>query len=429
MGERLPVEATSPSRKPTRCLWMMSSRKCVSRLGISGPVSLRIACFASRARAISQRSGPTAQKEMYELPLPKPSRMYVFHLGELKHAERDLIGGKALGLAQLCVHGFTIPPTGVVITKAYDAFLEERVRWTRLYRDFAARSRDPDKPFKSKAEDNLDDVAKRFQSLFTMSPLHGEARVVSDIDAELGEILPELGIGDEPFNPGLAVRSSASLEDSRLRSFAGAFFTQLNVRTRKALRHAILNCWASVWQREFLLRKKEHAFGLRMAVVIQVMVEPEVSGVSFTSFPDRGHVLLEAAWGLGKGVVDGVINPDVALVDVAAETVDYRIGTKATFYEADNGNGVVKRLTPVQKRSLRCLTDEQVLGLSRMCKKAEDGFGYPLDVEWSFSRGHFYFLQARPLVAIPKQSPTHSAKGRAEASERYLQVREQLSSF
>ncbi|MFA9495183.1 MAG: PEP/pyruvate-binding domain-containing protein [Candidatus Bathyarchaeota archaeon] len=112
-----------------------------------------------------------------------------------------------------------------------------------------------------------------------------------------------------------AVRSSAADEDSKMQSFAGIHETKLNV-TRDGIAEAIRACMVSVQSPRALAYRRTQGLTtdqIQTGVLVQAMIQPEVSGVAFTLNPVTGatnELVINASWGLGEALVSGRIEPD-----------------------------------------------------------------------------------------------------------------------
>ena len=179
----------------------------------------------------------------------------------------------------------------------------------------------------------------------------------------------------------VAVRSSACAEDSETASYAGQQETYLNVTGAEAVCRRVVDCWASFFSERalFYRERKGSLDDLRMAVVVQQMVDPEKSGVLFTVDPVQGRrdrMLIEAIFGLGEQVVSGHATPDHYIVDRAGEIKHERLV-----------NGGV-------------LTAEDLAALAELGRSLEERFGRPQDIEWAIAGGELYLLQSRPVTTL-----------------------------
>ena len=252
-------------------------------------------------------------------------------------------GGKGASLAAMTAAGLPVPPGFVVAS----AVLERSVDAARL-RELAL------------AADH-------------------EAAEGLVLDAEppagLGEAYERLGGGP------VAVRSSACAEDSEAASYAGQQETYLNVSGTDEVRRRVVDCWASFFSERalFYRARKGSLDDLRMAVVVQQMVEPERSGVLFTVDPvqrRRDRMVVEAIFGLGEQVVSGEATPDHYVVDRAGAPKHERLV-----------NGGV-------------LAAKELARLAELGRSLEERFGCPQDVEWAIAGGELYLLQSRPVTTL-----------------------------
>jgi pyruvate,water dikinase len=199
----------------------------------------------------------------------------------------------------------------------------------------------------------------------------------------------------------VAVRSSATSEDSAAASFAGQQETYLGVEGKAALLEAVGKCWASLdSERAVAYRRKQgvEERSLAMAVVVQRLVPAEVAGVLFTRDPldpEGQRMLAEAAWGLGESVVSGAVAPDRFHLDRDTGAVlDRHISTKQTMRTAEGVQDV-----PSEKQNQACLDDTRLAELVALGRQIETFHGEARDVEWAWAGGRFWLLQARPITA------------------------------
>ena len=179
----------------------------------------------------------------------------------------------------------------------------------------------------------------------------------------------------------VAVRSSACAEDSETASFAGQQETFLNVSGADGVARRVVDCWASFFSERalFYRAQKGSLEDLRMAVVVQRMVDPDKSGVLFTCDPvqrRRDQMIVEAVAGLGEQVVSGHVTPD--------------------HYVVDRG-GRVKREVLANGGVLEPRELERLAELGR---RLEEQFGGPQDIEWALAGGELYLLQSRPVTTL-----------------------------
>jgi pyruvate, water dikinase len=182
-------------------------------------------------------------------------------------------------------------------------------------------------------------------------------------------------------NKKVAVRSSAIAEDSEAASYAGQQETYLFVEGAEEVCRRVVDCWASFFSERALFYRSQKGSleDLRMAVVVQKMVDPEKSGVIFTVDPvrrRRDRMVVEAVRGIGEQVVSGEVTPD-------HYTLDRR--------------GKVKREKIVDDR---VLTDEELQRLGDLGRQLEERHGVAQDIEWAMVGEEIYLLQSRPVTTM-----------------------------
>jgi pyruvate, water dikinase len=212
------------------------------------------------------------------------------------------------------------------------------------------------------------------------------------------------GVRDSLSGP-LAVRSSCVGEDSATASFAGQHLTRLNVRSLHELLETVAAVWRSGCSDSALAYRRK--LGLegdpRMGVVLQRLVEPEVSGVLFTRHPVTGadERVIEATWGLGEAVVQGLVTPDHYRLSPAGEILERRSGRKQVAIRA---RGAAPAAEPVAAHLVEtlCLDDRQLGSLHTLARRCEEAFQGPSDIEWALADADLHLLQRRAITAAVK---------------------------
>lgn len=185
----------------------------------------------------------------------------------------------------------------------------------------------------------------------------------------------------------VAVRSSATAEDSSIASWAGELETYLNV-DHKNLFNAIKKCWASLFTPRAVFYRHEKRLDkdkISVAVVIQDMVQSKISGITFTANPvtkNKSQMVIEASYGLGEMIVGGKITPDRYFIN------------KKDWSIADISIGRQKNMI-IQK-----LTGWQIMKLAQLCHQIERHYKYPQDIEWAMKDSDFYIMQSRPITTL-----------------------------
>jgi phosphohistidine swiveling domain-containing protein len=215
----------------------------------------------------------------------------------------------------------------------------------------------------------------------------------------------DLPRGGSPAGPAVAVRSSATAEDLADLSFAGQHDTFLNVIGPAALLRALVDCWASLWTARaigYRARNAVAASDIALAVVVQEMVQSEVSGVLFTADPltgRRNRIVIDATLGLGEALVSGRVEPDHYAVDPAAGVIlERRLGSKAVSVRAQEGGGTATVTEAAAGR--QALPDAQIGELAGLGQRIAALYGSPQDIEWAWAGGRLSILQSRPITSL-----------------------------
>ena len=201
-----------------------------------------------------------------------------------------------------------------------------------------------------------------------------------------------------------AVRSSAVGEDSADASFAGQHVTKLNVR-RIGVHHAVHSVWASARTASALAYRKKHGLPPhpRIAAVVQVLIEPVAAGVLFTRNPITGadERLIEATWGLGEAVVNGIVVPDRARLNPAGQLLEFTAGDKDVKVWYDEGEGTAEVPVAPALRAVPCLDEAHLAALHALAARCQQVWGDALDIEWALAPDDaMYLLQCRPITTL-----------------------------
>ncbi|MFF3335734.1 PEP/pyruvate-binding domain-containing protein [Streptomyces sp. NPDC002888] len=281
---------------------------------------------------------------------------------DLADAGPGTSGGKAAVLARLLEAGLPVPPGFVVPTAAY-----------------------------AQAADALD-----FPDTDAVRDLAGLSPALID---EIARALTRI-TGDGY----VAVRSSATSEDTAAATAAGQHDTFLGVSGPDQVADAVRKCWASLWSERAVeyRRRQAGADSPAIAVLVQRLVDADVAGVMFTGTDVR----LEASWGLGESVVSGQVTPDSWML--SGSTITHRsLGTKKTRIDRDHTRVVTREVEPAGRERF-CLTDEEVTRLAEIGRKTADLLGGPQDIEWAISGSQIWILQARPVTRALPAGPAAS---------------------
>lgn len=323
------------------------------------------------------------------------------------------VGGKGASLGELRRANISIPDGFVLTTDAFRAFLGVAWQQLNLEQRIAAL----------KNVDNTvlhDSCAQIRQAVIQLAcPDELQSAVCTAY-----QVLSENG------KHAVAVRSSATSEDSADASFAGLQDTYLWVRDEASMLEAVKKCWASLYNAEsvsYRLRLGLPEAQLAMAVVVQRMVNSRCSGVMFTRSPttgDRSVITLEASWGLGSSIVSGEVTPDKFVINKITREITRRdIADKQIAHVPSDAGGVLEQEVAEPLRKQQCLSDAEILALADIARQVERHYGKPQDIEWALDQhGQVLLLQSRPETVWASKDAAPVAKPAAKAFDHIFKV-------
>jgi pyruvate,water dikinase len=344
---------------------------------------------------------------------PSPGDL-VRWFGGIGLADRPLVGGKGASLGELTRAGITVPLGFVVTTAAFEAALAA-IDPGGTIRAHIGRLGDGDLAAITAAADS---IRARFLG----------AELPATIAAAVGAAYQTLAAPALP----VAVRSSATSEDSEEASFAGLQDTHLCVQGIDAVLIALQACWASLYSREsvsYRLRLKLPEQQVAMGVVVQRMLASRASGVMFTRSPvtgDRSVIAIEGSFGLGSAIVSGEVTPDKYVVNkVTGDIINRTLSAKSLRHVSAGDGGVrVEALDECEQR-LPALSDHEVRALAALGKRVERHYGAPQDIEWAIAPDahgteQIHLLQSRPETVWSRRDATPVARPAARAYDHVL---------
>lgn len=201
----------------------------------------------------------------------------------------------------------------------------------------------------------------------------------------------------------VAVRSSATLEDSAFASFAGMFETVLNVKRDNLIEaiRTVLESIKDIRVKEYCRLNNLDYVSLKMCVVVQRMVKSRVSGVCFTrEGRDTNMMVLEACYGLGEALVSGLVTPDTYHVERKSCTIiSQNIGYQKVMYNENCKDAPIS--VPFHRRNAKKLSDKEIEAVTLVALKIENKLGYyAADIEWAYEKDRLMLLQVRPFLGL-----------------------------
>jgi pyruvate, water dikinase len=349
---------------------------------------------------------------------------YVVPLNAIGMKDTAVFGGKNASLGEMIQHlrelGIAVPEGFATTADAYRLFIKQN-KLGPLIQEHLGR-------WRSRRE-TLEQCGKAIRSAI------GSGTIPNDVARE---ILDRWEILQRKFgsDTSVAVRSSATAEDAPAASFAGQLETSLNIRGQQALLAAVRNCFASLFTDRAITycatQKIRHA-DVAVSAGVQRMVRSDRagSGVMFTldtetGFPDI--VLINAAWGLGEFVVQGIADPDEYLVckpllanKRLMPIIERRRGQKLKKLVYGHGARTTLPMpTSRRERESLVLNDDEILTLARWAVAIERHYGRPMDIEWAKDgrSRELFIVQARPETVQSRKTAsalkTYSLKRKGE---------------
>lgn len=312
------------------------------------------------------------------------------------------VGGKNASLGEM-IHnlspmGIAVPDGFAITVDAYDNFLSHNSLTPAL---LAILNR-----LERRSLENLAGVGKQCRELILKSVF---PPAVEEAIRQALKTLMEHGLVHS-----VAVRSSATAEDSPTASFAGQHESYLNVTGADAVIDAVRNCYASLFNDRAIKYRMDNGFadlevGLSVAVQSMVRSDRGSAGVIFTIEPETGNenlIYLTGAWGLGESVVQGAVNTDEfylfkpALEEQMSPIIYRALGSKEQIlvYSDTAESNTEWKSTSAQQRDQFVLSDKDVVTLGNWSLAIEKHYKMPMDIEWALdgTTGKLFIVQARP---------------------------------
>ena len=301
-------------------------------------------------------------------------------------------GAKVVNLRRVQEFGIAVPETYVLSRAALVTFLEESALGPAVSDYLRAEP----------SREGYTELCARLRKADLGAELVGE------VDACSAELLTR-----SPY--GIAVRSSALSEDSKVASFAGVFESKIALHSTDEVIEAIKQVWCSLWSPRAI--RYATALGLtpaadEMAVMLQAVVPASFSGVMYTASPRTGDpnvIEIHGVEGLSLDLMSGSGQG-------ASYEVDWRTGSVLDATRSQQRTKHSAGRSGLDATSLAApggLDPRQFAQLTAVAKKLDLAFGCRLDIEWALESDALSVLQARPLTALPDFFPIE-----LDASER-----------
>lgn len=308
----------------------------------------------------------------------------------------SLYGGKGSNLIKLKKMGVKVPNGFIINTTTFEKIIQNAENSHKI-KEFLNQ--------KLLATDVID-YSEEMQNLIL------ESSFPTSFLKELRKTFNKLEKTDD-WKVLVAVRSSANIEDIQNYSFAGQAESYLCIENFEELIENIKKCWISLYAPGALLYflrivNEGHNIALKdvkMAVIVQKMIESDVSGVLFTTNilnNNPNQILINSTWGLGEAIANNLTIPDTIIVDKNDLTIVNKIigdKEKQVINHPSESCTIVEEVEK-NKRKLLSLTHSQIKILCRNCLEIEKKLKYPQDIEWAFKNDILYILQSRPITRL-----------------------------
>ncbi len=320
------------------------------------------------------------------------------------------VGGKVANLGEMIEAKFPVPSGFAITTRAYYLFLQENKLDVKIKHLLGTVNYED--------SDSLAQVSKHIRKMMVGAPVPDT--VVKEVFREYGKL---------GHNVLVAVRSSATSEDSKEASFAGQQETFLNVSGESVLIEKVREAWASLFQARAIYyrhdAKMDH-LKTGIALVVQRMVQSDSSGIMFTADPvtgSRERVIIEAIYGLGEYIVQGKVTPDhYEVVKVDHKIIDKEIKEQKVKYVKVGAENKEEKV-PVSGSGKQKITDSEIVELARLGIALEKHYYFPQDIEWAREKGKIYIVQTRPITTLEKTDNAQSVKtGTISTSEHAILI-------
>ncbi len=314
--------------------------------------------------------------------------MAILPFAKISKYDAAIAGGKGASLGEMTYAGIPVPPGFVVLASTFEEFL----RSCAIHEEIDAILHTVD----VKTMHTVERASEEIQGIIM------GAEMPAAISREIVSAFNGLGC------KYVAVRSSATAEDSSTAAWAGQLDSFLNT-TAVTLLENVKRCWASLFTPRAIFYRHEknlHETHISVAVVVQQMVASEVSGIGFSVHPvscDENQLIIEAGLGLGEAIVSGQITPDSYVVEKSdLKIVERSVASQRRgLFRVESGGGNEWREVEGGGQKLR---DGQIVSLAKLIISIEKHYGFPVDVEWAYASGEFYIVQSRPITTLNKKS-------------------------
>jgi len=331
---------------------------------------------------------------------------------EVSKDDVGLVGGKGANLGEMTNADLPIPYGFIVTSHAYFQFIKEANLLGKIKQTLSIIN------YENSTE--IEQASEHIRDLIIKSPIphnlaHEIVEFYEELNAKENEYIEKrFSIFHHTFNklknlydePTVAVRSSATAEDLPDASFAGQQETYLNIKGDAYLLKKVKECWASLFTARAIYYRQTKGFDhfkVGLAAVVQRMVQSDKSGIAFSIDPvtnDKTKIVIEAVYGLGEYIVQGMVTPDHYEVDKNTIVIVKKQSAyqNVKFVRSGRGNKEVKLNR--KDGSKQKLTENEIREVALLVKDIENHYYFPQDIEWAIEKGRVFIVQSRPITTV-----------------------------
>ncbi len=300
--------------------------------------------------------------------------------------DEDLAGGKGASLAKMYQNKFNIPNGYVIMSDIFDEFLIQNNIKDKIQKIINNCEIKDEKSLNKSSKDIIQIIDK--------------CEIPDSIRREIIKNYKNLNC------KYVAVRSSATSEDGKDHAWAGQLETFLNVNEENII-ESIKKCWTSIFSPRaiFYRIKNNDKSDITVAVVVQKMIQSDSSGVVFSINPvsnDTNEIIIESVYGLGEAIVSGKVTPDTYYINKLNNTIktkEIKIQESKLVKIQENNEWV-----NISNGNEQKIKDDNILELSKLVKKIETFYSFPVDIEYGIEKDNIYVLQCRPITTLKRNN-------------------------
>ncbi len=318
------------------------------------------------------------------------SAQLVAFFNQIDKHDLPSVGGKGANLGEMTQAGFPVPNGFAVTVASYELFLETN--------EISKKIDDVLKGIDVNKSEDLQQASKKIEKIITTGEI--PKQVILEVQKAYKKLSRFL-------RPALvAVRSSATAEDLPDASFAGQQATYLNIKGATNLLESIRDCWASLFTARAIFYRAQNKIPhdrVKISVIVQKMVQSEVSGVMFTVDPvtnEKDRIIIEAVWGLGEMIVQGAVVPDRYVVQKETFAILSKEISDQSIQLIKRGEKTLELEVPKSLREKPKLSDSEIVAFAKIGDALQKHYYFPQDIEWAKEGKRLYIVQTRPVTTL-----------------------------